>query len=213
MKKIILLVLLFIGVIQLSHSQIQFGIKGGVNYNSKSIANVSSDIFSGAKTKTGFHAGIWTRIKIPVIGLYIQPELVYTQLNNNVTYKTQTSGIGGIVVKNVATSYEFKKIDVPVLLGKKVFGIGRVFAGPTFQYVIDGDFSISDLKDVKSDGFTLGMQLGFGIDIGKIGIDARWERAFSDTESNFTRDVLGVSNKTTFNTRVNQIIIGLSYRF
>ncbi|MDO6743864.1 outer membrane beta-barrel protein [Tenacibaculum soleae] len=213
MKKIILLTLLFIGGVQLSQSQIQFGIKGGVNYNSKSITNVSSDIFSGAKSKTGFHAGIWTRIKIPVIGLYIQPELVYTQLNNDVTYKTQTSGIGGIVVKNVVTSYEFRKIDVPVLLGKKVFRMGRIFAGPTFQYVIDGDFSISDLKDVKSDGFTLGMQLGFGIDIGKIGIDARWERAFSDTESNFTRDVLGVSNKTTFDTRVNQIIIGLSYRF
>ncbi|WBX78377.1 outer membrane beta-barrel protein [Tenacibaculum ovolyticum] len=211
MKKIFLLALLFIGGTQLSQSQVQFGIKGGVNYNSKSITNVSSDILSGAKSKTGFHAGVWTRIKIPVIGLFIQPELVYTQLSNDITYKKVVGGVVG--TQNIGTSYEFRKFDIPVLLGKKVFSIGRVFAGPTFQYVIDGDFGLSDLKDVKSDGFTLGMQLGFGVDIGKLGIDARWERAFSDTESSFTRDLVGVSNKTTFDTRVNQIIIGLSYRF
>jgi len=207
MKKIFLLALLFIGGTQLTQSQIQFGIKGGVNYNSKSITNVSTDILSGAKRKTGFHAGVWTRIKIPVIGLFIQPELVYTQLSNDITYKRVVGGVIGI--ENVGTSYEFRKIDIPVLLGKKVFGIGRVFAGPTFQYVIDGDFSLSDLKDVKSDGFTLGMQLGFGVDIGKIGLDARWERAFSNTESSF---ISGLT-KTTFDTRVNQIIIGLSYKF
>ena len=207
MKKVILIVLFIIGGTQLIQSQIQFGIKGGVNYNSNSISNVSDDILSGAKSKTGFHGGIWTRIKIPVIGLFIQPELVYTQLSNDVVYLPKS-------INPTTTSYEFRKIDIPVLLGKKVFGIGRVFAGPTFQYVLDGDFGLSNIKDVKSDGFTLGMQLGAGIDIGKLGLDVRWERAFSDTESSFTRDnIIGTTNKTTFDTRVNQIIVGLSYKF
>lgn len=213
MKKTILAIFFIIGGIQLTQSQIQFGIKGGVNYNSKSITNVSNDVLSGAKSKTGFHAGIWTRIKIPVIGLFIQPELVYTQLSNDLTYKIESSAIGGTVIKNIATNYEFRKIDIPVLLGKKVFKFARIFAGPTFQYVIDGDFSLNDIKDVKSDGFTLGMQLGAGVDIGKLGIDVRWERGFSDTESSFTRSIVGVTSKTTFDTRVNQIIVGLSYRF
>ena len=207
MKKVILMILLFIGGIQFTQSQIQFGIKGGVNYNSKSISNVSNDILSGAKSKTGFHAGIWLRGKIPIIGLFIQPELVYTQLSNEVIYLPKSTN-------PTTTSYEFRKIDIPILLGKKVFGVGRIFAGPSFQYVLDGDFSLSDIKDVKSDGFTLGMQLGAGVDLGKLGLDIRWERGFSDTESSFTRNIVGnIANKTTFDTRVNQIIVGLSYKF
>jgi hypothetical protein len=41
-----------------------------------------------------------------------------------------------------------------------------------------------------------------------LGIDVRWERSFNDIESTF------LDNSTTieFDTRVNQIIIGLSYR-
>ncbi len=199
MKKVILIVLLFIGGTQLSQSQIQFGIKGGVNYNSKSITNVSNDILSGAKSKTGFHAGIWLRGKIPVIGLFIQPELVYTQLSNDVVYLPKSAN-------PTATTYEFRKIDIPVLLGKKVFSVGRIFAGPTFQYVINGDFGLSDIKNVKADGFSMGMQLGAGVDLGKLGLDIRWERAFSDTESSL------INTANTFDTRVNQIIVGLSYR-
>ncbi|MCF2875830.1 MULTISPECIES: porin family protein [unclassified Tenacibaculum] len=201
MKKVILIALLFIGSIQFAQSQIHFGIKGGVNYNSKSISNVSSDILSGAKSKTGFHAGIWLRGKIPILGLFIQPELVYTQLSNEVVYLPKSANPS-------TTSYEFRKIDIPVLLGKKVFGIGRIFAGPSFQYVLDGDFSISDITNVKADGFSVGMQLGAGIDLGKLGLDVRWERAFSDTESSLLN-----TNTVNFDTRVNQIIVGLSYRF
>ena len=86
MKKIILVICLIIGGTQLSQAQIQFGVKGGINYNSDSFSAVKDDVFAGAKSKTGFHAGIWTRIKIPVIGFYLRPELVYTNLSNEVTY-------------------------------------------------------------------------------------------------------------------------------
>ena len=59
-----------------------FGVKAGVNYNSNSIGEVSSDVFKGAESKTGYHAGVWVRFKIPAIGLYFRPELVYTNLEN-----------------------------------------------------------------------------------------------------------------------------------
>lgn len=198
MKKAILIVCLAFAFCQTSNAQIDFGIKGGVNYNSNSIKETSQDVFDGAKNKTGFHAGIWLRAKIPVVGLYIRPELVYTNLENEVFYKTT----------NKTTSYSFQKIDIPVLIGKKVFGIGNVFIGPSFQYVLDSDFSISDIPDVNGDGFTVGMQLGGGIEIGKLGIDIRWERGFNDIESSF----LNGTTNVTFDTRVNQIIIGLSLK-
>ena len=177
MKKIILVICLFIAGTQLSQGQIQFGVKGGINYNSDSFSEVKDDVFSGAKSKTGFHAGIWTRIKIPVIGFYLRPELVYTKLSNDVTYTAKGTNNG------LSTSYDFQKVDIPVLLGKKIFGIGNVFIGPSFQYILSSDFSISNIKEVKSDGFTMGLQFGGGIELGKLGIDIRWERAFSGVES------------------------------
>lgn len=199
MKKVILLMFLAFGFSQISNAQIEFGVKGGLNYNSNSIKEVQTDLFDGAKSKTGYHAGIWLRFKIPVIGFYLRPELVYTNLENEVLYKTSGN----------STSYNFQKIDIPVLLGKKVFGIGNVYIGPSFQYVLDSDFSFSDIKDVEADGFTVGLQFGGGIELGKVGLDVRWERAFSGIESTF----LSGTVKQQFDTRINQIIVGLSYKF
>lgn len=203
MKKVILMVFLFLGGVQLAQSQIQGGIKGGINYNSDSFADVKDDVFNGAKSKTGFHAGAWLRIKLPATGLYIRPELVYTQLSNEVSYEP-----AGFTAKT--TTYEIQKIDIPVLLGFNFLKVGHVFAGPSFQYILDSDFNIEDLKQVDSDGFSVGLQLGAGVELGKLGLDIRWERALSDTEAEFVDSNVGNVN---FDTRVNQIIVGLSYRF
>ena len=200
MKKIILVMCLAFGFTQISNSQINFGLKGGVNYNSNSIKETTQDVFNGAKSKTGFHGGIWLRAKLPIVGFYIRPELVYTSLENTVNYSN------GAAAKT--TAYSFQKIDIPVLLGKKVFGIGNVFIGPSFQYVLESDFEISDLKAVDSKGFTVGLQFGGGVEFGKLGLDIRWERGFSDIESSF----LDGATNVEFDTRVNQIIIGLSIK-
>ncbi|WP_088322886.1 porin family protein [Polaribacter tangerinus] len=198
MKKVILLVCLAFGISQTSSAQINFGLKGGINYNSNSIKEVGTDVFDGAKSKTGYHAGIWLRAKIPVLGIYVRPELVYTNLENEIVYKT---------TGNSAT-YSFQKIDIPVLLGKKIFGVGNIFVGPSFQYILDSGFSFSDISDVDTDNFTVGLQFGAGIEIGKIGVDVRMERGFSGIESR----IVGNTGINNFDTRVNQVIIGLSYK-
>lgn len=185
---------------QTSNAQFNYGIKGGVNYNSNSVEGVNAvgdDLFRGAKSKTGYHIGVWTRLKVPVLGLYVRPELVYTNLENEVIY---------IQSPNETTTHTFQKIDIPVLLGKKIFGIGNVFIGPSFQYILDSDFGIDNISDVDADGFTVGLQFGGGIELGKLGIDVRWERGFSDIESSFAGNLGNVE----YDTRVNQIIIGLS---
>ena len=200
MKKSILICCIAIACSQFTRAQVGFGVKGGVNYNFESINNASVDVFEGAESKTGYHAGIWLRFKAPIIGLYIRPELVYTSLKSEVLYKGT----------NTTTSYNFQKIDIPVLLGKKFFGVGNLFIGPSFQYILSSDFSINDLSDVDAKGFTVGLQFGGGIELGKLGIDVRWERGFNGIESKF----LDVSTDTsvTFDTRIDQIIFGLSYR-
>ena len=198
MKKVILIMCLAFGFSQISNAQLAFGVKGGLNYNSNSVKGVGQDVFSGAKSKTGYHAGVWLRLKIPVLGLYLRPELVYTNLENEVYYSEAAK----------TTTHSFKKIDIPILLGKKIFGIGNVYIGPSFQYILDSDFSINDITKVDADGFTMGLQFGGGVEFGKLGIDIRWERAFSSIESSFTGNLGNVN----YDTRINQIIIGLSYQ-
>ena len=205
MKKIILVVIFALGINQFATSQVDFGIKGGINYNSDSFQDVKDDVFSGAESKTGFHAGIWTRIKLPIVGLYIRPELVYTKLSSKVTFNQTTP-----VILQKKTNYNFQKIDLPILLGKKLFGFAHVFGGPSFQYILESDFDINDLKEVNSDGFSLGLQFGAGVELGDLGLEVRWERALSDTETEF---VDNNTNGVNFDTRVNQIIVGLSYKF
>lgn len=204
MKKLLVSLCFIFFAFQAIQAQVQFGIKGGVNYNSDSFENVVDDVFSGAKSKTGFHLGIWTRFKIPVIGIQLRPELMYTKLRNQVTYTAKGT------TTTTKTNYDFKKIDIPVLIEKNIFRTGRIFAGPSFQFVTGADFEKS-LNKVKLTDFTMGLQLGAGIEFSKIGIDVRWERSLGSLESTFI-DVVTNEN-VNFDTRINQIIVGLSYKF
>ncbi|MDB4495879.1 outer membrane beta-barrel protein [Flavobacteriaceae bacterium] len=204
MKKIIFACFLLTLVTKNSQAQLQFGLKAGVNYNSDSFESVSNDVLNGAKTKTGIHTGLWLRAKLPVIGFYIRPEIVYTELNNSVNYESPFSA-------PKTTDFKFRKIDVPVLIGKKFLGIGNVFAGPSFQYILSSDFELNDLREVSTESFSLGIQLGAGIELGRLGIDLRWERGLSKTETVFVDNTIFDSN-FNFDKRVSQIIFGISYK-
>ncbi|MGB1170306.1 MAG: porin family protein [Flavobacteriaceae bacterium] len=204
MKKIIFGCFLLFLVTQQSKAQLQFGVKAGINYNSDSFESVSDDVLNGAKTKTGIHTGVWLRAKLPVIGFYIRPELMYTELNNSVNYDSDFA-----VPRN--TNFKFRKIDVPVLIGKKFLGIGNVFAGPSFQYILSSDFELNDLKEVSTENFSLGIQLGGGVELGRLGLDIRWERGLSKTETVFVDNTINDTN-FNFDKRVSQIIFGISYR-
>ena len=199
MKKVFLMISLAFAFSQTSTAQLDFGVKAGLNYNSESIQETGQDLFEGAESKTGYHAGIWLRFKLPIIGFYLRPELVYTNLENELLYK-----------ESQTTSYNFQKVDIPVLIGKRFFGIGNVFAGPSFQYILNSDFSLNDISEVDTDGFSVGLQFGAGIELGNLGIDVRWERGLNAVESTFLN--VATNTNVTFDTRVNQIIIGLSYK-
>ena len=214
MKKVYLIVALSLLTFSslTSNAQIDFGLKGGLNFNSSTIEKVSSVVTSGVENasiddvenKSGFHVGIWARFKIPVIGLYVRPELIYPQLKNNFKYKNDIT-----TVVPPSSAFNFQKIDIPVLIGKKFFGVGNVFIGPSFQYILSSDFGLENIKNIESEGFSAGLQFGGGVELGKFGVDVRWERSFSDFETSF----IDVDETIRFDTRVNQIILGISYRF
>jgi len=195
MKKLIVFALLLIGAQLTSNAQLfEWGIKGGLNYNSNGdIVDDAGDVIADPEANAGFHFGLFAKTKGR---LYVRPELVYTQTNSN--YK----GDGGEKAK-----LTIKKIDAPILLGLKIIGPLHAVIGPSFQYIIDTDLEDIQLKDVENN-FTVGGTVGLTAPLGKLGIDARYERGFSSNEADFIDGALG-----NVDTRPSQLILSASFRF
>lgn len=208
MKKLVLTVLT-LTLINVSFAQkIDFGAKAGLNYNfggdlsevPSSVATSFENVIIGADNKAGYHFGLWAKFNL--LGLYVRPELVYTQLNNS--YNSEPD--------NINTDFKTNKIDIPILIGTKVAGPLHIFAGPSFQYITNSDFSQSDFQNIKTKDFTAGLQIGAGLELGKIGVDVRWEKGFAnDVDGEFSP--AGLNTGIKVDNRPNQIIFGLSYRF
>jgi len=205
MKKVFVTILTLTLFTTISFSQtIDWGAKAGLNYNFggdlseviEETGNSIENLITGADNKAGFHVGLWTKINL--VGLYIRPELVYTSLNNSYTS----------ILEGVDTDFKTQKIDIPILIGTKVIGPLHVFAGPALQYISKSDFNQDEFTNIEKNDFTVGLQLGAGLELGKLGIDVRWEKGFSnDVDGEFLNTDIRVDN------RPNQIIFGLSYRF
>ncbi|WP_299060785.1 outer membrane beta-barrel protein [uncultured Polaribacter sp.] len=196
MQKLIFIFCLFLGFSQVANAQIDFGLKAGLNYSNngnESAKTKFNDIVDGAEEELGYHAGIWFRGKLPILGFYIRPEIIYTQVQSEYALNT------------VNTNYDFKKIDVPVLIGKRFLRVVSVFIGPSFQYIIDDSFQLDNVTTEEFDKFSVGAQMGLGVEFGSLGIDVRWERGLSNTEANFT-------NNFTVDNRTNQLILGVSFK-
>lgn len=201
MKKLIILIILVISIVNFNAQNIKFGTKAGVNmlekpeldlYNS-SIANIVSEV---KNQSVGFHIGIFTRIELS--SFFIQPEV------SLLTFKTE------YVAAQLATfQITQKRIDIPVQAGIKVLDVLRLQAGPIFSYNFEDDINIDQIQNFQQDDFSVGAQIGGGIDIGHFALDARYEYALTEKQTEF------VQNNTQFkvNNRPNQFIVSIGYTF
>ena len=166
-----------------------FGFKGGLNYSAN--GDYFESIDSNAKNpdrNVGYHFGIFGRVGGKI---YFRPELIYTQTKSD--YDND--------------NFTMQKLDAPLLLGIKLIGPLNVFAGPSFQYILDTDFDGIRIGDVEND-FTVGLNFGIGASFSKIGVDLRYERGFSNNEVT----VIGNSGIPTgrLDTRPDQLILSFS---
>jgi hypothetical protein len=196
MKKTLLLaVFALVSLIASAQSDSGFGIKGGLNYNGN--GNYFESISDAAKSpekNIGYHAGVFGKIKI--LKLYIRPELVYT--------KTKSDYDG--------STFDMSKLDLPVLVGVKIIGPVHIFAGPAFQYILDSEFDGIGINEIEND-FSVGAHLGAGVNLGKLGIDVRYERGFSSNEARFINANITGLPDSRIDTRPEQVILGLSLKF
>ncbi|WP_034924907.1 outer membrane beta-barrel protein [Gillisia sp. CAL575] len=195
MKKLILLTFILIGGTAMA--QATYGLKGGLNYgatgdyeNYTQVVGDASTVVEG-KEKTGYHLGAFAKLEF--LGIFLQPEVVYTRLNTDYGQ----------------FDYNLTKIDAPVLVGINVLGPLNIKAGPSFQYVLKNELENTPLSisNVENE-ITVGYQLGVGLEFGNLGFDARYEGAFKEnnafgeaaTDRNFKID-----------SRPSQWILSVSY--
>ncbi|MBU2920614.1 PorT family protein [Winogradskyella psychrotolerans] len=184
-------ILAFIGFSINAQNESLFGFKGGLNYSAN--GDYFESIGDNAKNpdrNVGYHIGVFGKIGNK---LYLRPELVYTATKSDYN-------------SNV---FSVKKIDAPVLVGIKVLGPLSVFAGPSFQYILDTEFEGISIDNVNDD-FSVGLNFGIGVNFNKIGIDLRYERGFNTNEATFINNNIGAGAVSRIDTRPDQLILSLS---
>lgn len=200
MKKTLLVVAFaFFGATAFAQSGSGFGLKAGLSYNKNgdlinSVGDGGADIIEGAKGKAGYHIGVFGKLDFSTI--YLRPELVYSKTKSE--YE----------VDGDSQDYDVSKLDMPVLLGLKVIGPLHVFAGPAFQYTLSNKLGDLEIEDVEND-FTVGLNIGAGVNLGRLGLDVRYERGFSKNEAEFIgENITDVSGRV--DSRPSQVIFALS---
>jgi len=211
MKK--LLAILCVVLISISaFSQIKFGLKAGVSTTSLDMATVKT-LTSGTtsytvdaltEAKYGFHGGIFLRLSL--LGLYVQPELLLTTRTNEYTVTNVQTSASSIVKQN------FNKLDIPVMLGLKL-GPLRLNAGPAASLLINSPKELIDSPDFKGmyNKMTIGYQAGIGVDLLKaLTVDLRYEGSLKKYQ-NQIENLAGTS--VALDDRANAFLLSIGLMF
>jgi hypothetical protein len=158
MKKILLMVALLFMIGYTADAQ-RFGIKGGLNFNNlKAIEGSAADTY---ENRTGSHIGIMYQAKIPVIGLAIQPELLYMRTG------AKNSG-DGIYTDNLV-------LPVNLQLGLDLIMVRPyILVAPYLTYALGKGDEFADATWDDVNRFNYGIGAGVGLDIWKLQITGKY---------------------------------------
>lgn len=172
MKKLAIILSVFLLATLSVHAQSGFGIKAGMNFNSMSDIEVN-DIKRSINRKTGFHAGILYKIDLPS-GFGIQPELLYIQKGGTLS-EVQTESSAHTDLGN-GGDFKMHYLQLPVNIQ---WGIDLVLfrpflmVSPFLSYQISKESNIKDLAwDTEKLGYGIG--LGAGLDIWKFQVSGKY---------------------------------------
>ena len=179
-----------------SAQSLDFGVKAGLVFNTDKgelFSDISEIYDRKGEGSVGYQLGVLTRIGIG--GLYVQPEVLYTQFRNE-----YASEFGDFEVTK-------KRVDVPVNVGKTILGIAHIQAGPVFSYYMSDDVNWDQVSKLKQDDFNVGLQAGAGVKISNFLVDLRYEFGLGKTTTKF------VSENSTFSTDSRPQFLNLSLAY
>ena len=206
-KKFIALIIITLMYCAVVFSQIDIGIKGGVNINWNKTDDFSNPdnnykLSTLSDLNNGFHFGLFSQFKL--FDVLLQPEVLFTSVQDEFKYED----LNNSEVKKVRQ--EFNKLDIPVLILLK-YKVLKAEFGPVGSILLEEKSFLFDEIDYiqKSRILSLGYQAGVGLDISKLAFDIRYE-------GNLTRfgDLIEIGGeKFDFNPRSRQLVVGFGVFF
>ena len=166
MKRILLSMVMTAFMISQINAQFRFGLKAGANFENIKLKNATVGTFK-LDNSTGWQAGALFQIKVPGIGLAVQPELLYTVSKAN--------------VNNASNDIHYFEVPINAQMGLDL-KILRAYlqAGPYFGYAVklDGDIFKQEINK-----FDWGVGLGAGVELWKLQFDARYSWGLQNISS------------------------------
>ena len=166
MKKLLLLSFTLLLVSTAMAQELSLGPRVGI---SQTKIDLKNPLLTPGDAEVGYHFGLFARLS--VASLYVQPELLYTQTSGSLI-----ADLGPIGSENF--DLEFNRMDLPIMVGLKLFRVLRVQAGPILSYDIGSkikDSTGANLPGVDYEKFSVAYQAGLGVDIGNLYLDAKYE--------------------------------------
>jgi hypothetical protein len=162
MKKTTTLVLLLFLVAGTAWSQGRLGIKGGLNFNS--LDDITSDTDATWNRQTGYHLGLTYQAKLPVLGLALQPELMFERKKSENMNAPHQS---------LYMDYLTLPLNIQIGLDLLLFR-PFVMVSPYISYAMGkGDFlSNASWDDINR--LDYGYALGGGIDIWRLQVTGKY---------------------------------------
>lgn len=186
MKKISLIIVLFLATVAVGKAQVQFslGVKGGLNFAKFDAEDVGGSI----KNKTGFHGDTFALFKFTKIG--IQPELMFSQQGSKFTFDGN----------NVESNFDY--INIPVLLKIYLLAGLNLQVGPQFGFLSKAEIDGTDVKSsFKNSDTSLALGVGWDLPL-RFTIDARYNMGLSK-----------IDDDPSFDAVKNQVIqVSLGYK-
>jgi hypothetical protein len=188
-------------------SQIDFGMRGGINFTWPKAYYFSQPGYEYKLTlqntlSTGFHFGFISQIKL--FKILIQPEILITSINNTIEYEEMTDGDIQII------NQEFNRLDMPVLALIKIKAF-KIELGPVASVLLKDKSDLFDEIGYKQkyNNITLGYQAGIGLEISKLTFDLKYEGNLSK----FGNGIEIGDDTFNFNTKSNQLILSMGVFF
>jgi len=197
MKKLVLVLLVFLGSLTAYAQKNGFGLKGGL---SSTQVNFEADQLVPSDAQLGYHLGVFARFG--GIGFFVQPEVLFTQTSGK--FKLELPPVSS--VSPVEYEAKFNRLDIPVMAGFRMLKIIRVMAGPIASFNIDSSLENAGktVQNIDFKNATLGYQAGVGVDLGNISIEGKYEGGLSK----FTENV----GSYTADNRVNQWVLSVGLK-
>lgn len=199
MRKTILTMIAVLAISITAQAQLfQAGVKAGVSSSKVKLSDVqnSPQQYATADNITGYHAGAFVRLQL--LGLLLQPEAILATSGGKVEVKDDPNSTLVRVEK-----FKFDRLDVPLLVGFNFLRVARVQAGPVASMLLTARQEGRTIKDYY-DNSDWGYQVGLGVDIGSITLDARYER--------INRDFTNTSQLTDGKVRNEQFLVSLGLK-